>query len=56
MRSAAERICGPIPVVDLTRRILAADCRDEAIASARAEVELALAAARPRQSLALRAR
>ena len=56
IRAAARTICGSVPPTSLNMQRQVADCQDEVVAGARADVELALAAARPPQSLALATR
>ncbi len=56
VRAAAREICGTVPVINLNLQRQIADCQDAVVANARAEVELAVAAARSGRSLALRAR
>ena len=56
VRAAAREICGSVPIINLNMQRQVADCQDSVIASARADVEFAVAAARSGRSLALRDR
>jgi len=56
IRAAARTICGSMPPRSLDMQRQVALCQDEVVAGARAEVETALAAARPAQGPALAAR
>jgi UrcA family protein len=56
LRAAARQICGWVPVADLNMQKQVAGCQDEAIANARDEAALAMAARRTPFRLALRTR
>jgi UrcA family protein len=56
VRSAARDICGWNPRADLALTSVLVECENRIVASARPDVELAIASAQPQQRLTLRAR